>query len=115
VGCGDWVLRHAIQTGALRARRSETGIFLVRVEDLHKWRATHPSRPRFGGRRPTWHDTGEALATLGKATPGEIADYRGDIHPGNVRKHLLILEARGRAVRHPDGEWSIVSSSAGAA
>jgi len=77
------------------------------------WAATNtfqPSKPRHA-----WLETAKALEVLGPATTEEIAAYRG-IHPGNVRKHLLILDAEGAVERGADGQWSLRAlQAAGAA
>lgn len=77
------------------------------------WAAANPFKAP--NPRHAWVATAKALETLGPATADEIAAYRG-IHPGNIRKHLLILAAQGAVERGADGQWSLTAlQAAGAA
>lgn len=100
------VIRHAIWAGRLPAAgRTSLGRPLVRRDDLLAWDKRALRKPQKKGKEP-WLKTAKALGVLGSATAGELAGYLS-IHPGNVRKHLLILEAQEQVQRGKDGQWSL--------
>lgn len=103
-------IRRAILGGSLpKSGTTNTGRPLVRVADLERWHTHVPQRRgRSAGDRIA--RTGELLAQLGPLTASELALAAG-IHPGNVRKHLRILEHQGKARSLPNGEWSATTSA----
>jgi len=106
-------IRNAVSQRELASvGHTELGRLLLRTSDVLEW---HKSRRRCQ-RAPSkpWNLTADGLGVLGAATSEELAAYVG-IHPGNARKHLLILQAQGRAERGADGQWSLLPSTAGAA
>lgn len=109
VGRTQAVVRTAICQGKLPAAgRTRLGHHLLRREDVLEWVRRHPTyRPHPANR---WDKTASALAELGPATVEELGAYLS-LHPGNVRKHLLILSAQGRAERRPDGQWVVSATS----
>ncbi len=110
------VIRHAIWAGRLpAAERTSLGRPLVRRSDLLAWDKRAPHKPQKKGKEP-WLKAAKALGVLGSATAEELAGYLS-IHPGNVRKHLLILEAQEQVQRDKDGQWSLTrpTSATGAA
>ena len=112
-GRSPTTLRWAVSAGTLSAAgRAELGGLLLRTSDVLEWHKSHRQYTRV--RSKPWNTTADGLAVLGGATAEELAAYL-DIHPGNARKHLLILQAQGRAERGADGQWSLLPSTAGAA
>jgi hypothetical protein len=109
IGRSPGAVRWAIKSGELpSAARTPTGQHRVRPTDVLLWAKRHPAR--LTQLRNTWEQTAVALATLGQASADELGAYLG-LHPGNARKHLLILAAQGRAQRLPDGQWVPVTES----
>lgn len=111
VGRTQAVVRTAICQGKLPAAgRTRLGHHLLRYEDVLDWVQRYPTyRPHPANR---WNNTAAALSELGPATVEELGAYLS-LHPGNVRKHLLILAAQGRAQREADGQW-VLTTPAGA-
>lgn len=109
VGRTQAVIRTAICQGKLPAAgRTPLGHHLLRQSDVLDWVRRHPTyRPHPGNR---WNNTAAALGELGPATVEELGAFLS-LHPGNVRKHLLILAAQGRAERRPDGQWVLTDQS----
>ena len=108
--------RTAILQGQLPvADRTSLGRPLIRRSDLLAWDKRALRRRRQKEKKP-WLKAAKALGVLGSATAEELAGYLS-IHPGNVRKHLLILEAQGQVQRGKDGQWSLTrpTSATGAA
>jgi len=97
-------IRQHVKGGKLRYEgfNEDRRPLLSRAKVL-EWYATHPPQPR--PPRNTWLETLAALRLLGSATPAELADYLG-LHPGNVLKHLRIMDGRGEAARLSDGQWA---------
>ncbi len=113
IGRSPGAVRRAVGNGTLpSAGRTELGALLLRVSDVRAWHATH-KQCRRGSPQP-WNATADALNALGGATAEEVAGYLG-IHVGNARKHLVILQAQGRAERASDGQWTTSSRTVGAA
>jgi hypothetical protein len=115
IGRSPYAIRNALRSGALQsAERTDQGQHRLRPTDVLAWDRSHPAKA-MPLRRP-WEQTAIALNTLGgEASAEELAVYL-HLHTGNVRKHLLVLEADGRAERHADGQWGlIVRSRVGAA
>lgn len=108
-------VRNAIMRGLLPVvDRTSLGRPLVRQSDVMVW-DKRSIRPRRKDTKP-WLRVADALGVLGFASAEELATCLG-IHPGNVRKYLLILEAQQQAKRGNDGQWSLTlpSSATGAA
>lgn len=83
----------------------------VRREDLDEFKRTYIPAPtagrRFGPRSGDANGTDLVLALLrewGSATSEELAEVLNR-HPGNVRKYLSLLKARGLADRDGSGGW----------
>lgn len=85
----------------------------VQEEDLESFAATY--RPRPGPRRRQSRNEehrakiAELLADWQDATPAELSTVIG-LHPGNVRKHLVMLEAAGVAERDDEGLWRLTQA-----
>jgi hypothetical protein len=91
---------------------TELGGLLLRTSGVLDWHKSH--RQYMRTRSKPWNVSADALAVLGAATADELAAYLG-IHPGNARKHLLILQAQGRAERGGNSQWSLLPFAEGAA
>ena len=103
-------VRRAIFVGTLASvGRIDFGRPLVTREAALAWnaRAVRHAPRRDTANAPIEH----ALGQYGPATPAELAELVS-LHPGNVRKHLAILAARGAAERLPDGQWVLIAESA---
>jgi DNA-directed RNA polymerase specialized sigma24 family protein len=107
-------VRQAARRGVLPSvGKNPDGFHQLRRSDVLVWDRTH-RRQTMPTRRP-WERTAQAVAELEVATTDELAAYVG-LHVGNVRKHLLILRAQGRAERRDDGQWVLTADAhAGAA
>lgn len=68
------------------------------------------TRPGLGTRNRPWERTLEVLRTFGSASANELGAFL-DLNPGNIRKHLLILEHQGRAQRLDGRQWAPVAES----
>jgi DNA-binding transcriptional ArsR family regulator len=109
VGRTEGAIRAAIRFGQLTpAARTDQGHHRLRAEDVRAWDASHRRLDRPSAR--TWERTAQALAELEAATADEIGAYLS-LNPGNVRKHLLILESQGRVQRHKDGQWTLTGQA----
>ncbi len=105
------VVRGWIEARRLPATRCGAGVWLIDPSDLDRFLAgprptpavrQRPPRPPAGPQL-----VGRALVELEgePATPEELAALVGR-HPGNVRKHLLILRSYGHAERQ-DRSWKL--------
>ncbi|HMR94826.1 MAG TPA: helix-turn-helix domain-containing protein [Microthrixaceae bacterium] len=68
-----------------------------------------PPRQKRGELLATTESVLTWLRAIGPATVAEL-DQVVDLHEGNIRKHLLILEARSLAHRDRDGSWSLTEA-----
>lgn len=100
----DWVRRRR-----LKARRRGAHWFVLR-SDLEALAADY-SRPRNAPPRresPILPTSAprivELLREFGSASALELAPLL-DLHEGNVRKHLRLMEHEGLVRRQPDGQW----------
>lgn len=100
-----------VREGRLAAER-DGARWVVKREDLDEFAASYvrppnapPQRIR-GGLLATSRSVLEWLVELEEATAVELAQVV-DLHEGNVRKHLRILEAKGMVARLPDGCWVV--------
>jgi hypothetical protein len=109
-GRSAYAVRSAIKFGRLRtAGKTEDGHHRLRPTDVLAWHRAHP--PKAMPFRQPWEQTAVAITTLGgSATAEELAAYLGK-HAGNVRKHLTILAAQGRAERCTDGQWVLTQTA----
>lgn len=104
-------VRSWIVSGELAGTRCGAGIWLIERGDLERFLARRGPGPAVNQRRrrpPAGPQlVAAALLTLQgePATPEELGLLVGR-HPGNVRKHLLILAAAGHAERN-DHSWTL--------
>jgi DNA-binding transcriptional ArsR family regulator len=99
--------------GRLPARRLGQ-IWYVERNVLEEFAATYERRPRKPPQRRTSNtDSREKVARLlaewQSATADELA-VGISLHPGNVRKHLVILAAAGVAERDHEGLWRLTAA-----
>ncbi len=84
--------------------------WFVEARDLEEFAKTYKPRrlpSRNGVDQRTEQSRGAIVATLAdwhEATPAEIAQAI-ELHPGNVRKHLVLMEKAGLTHRLDDGSW----------
>ncbi len=101
-------IRVTIRKGLLPAvKNHDDSTWRVRRSDLVAW-SDHARRITVKRVHPS-QQVAELLATYDSADVTELATIMG-IHPGNVRKHLAILAAQGRAERQADGQWVLIGS-----
>lgn len=102
-------VRSAIRRGYLNSvARTEYGRPLMRRCDVIAW-AERTKRSPYRHRYRPWEHTYDVLTGFGAAFSTELAVVL-DLHPGNVRKHLLVLEHQGRVRRLGDGQWAAVAA-----
>jgi len=101
-----------VRLGRLPARRIGPHWYIE--EAVLEEFASSYQRPRHRTRRkPPTSESREKVARLlaewQEATADELA-VGIDLHPGNVRKHLVILEAAGVADRDDEGFWRLTQA-----
>lgn len=103
-----------VKEGRLPAER-DGAHWLIRRDDLELFAAAYvrprnaPPQRKHGGLLETTQEVLDWLADFGEATVAEL-DQVVDLHEGNIRKHLRILEAKDLAVRGPDGMWRLTAA-----
>lgn len=105
-----------VRDGRLPAVRSGAHWF-VRREHLDAFAAAYVRPPNAPARRtpglpPTRDKIVELLEEFGSASALELAPFL-ELHEGNVRKHLRLLEIARVVRRRPDGEWILFSPDEG--
>ena len=83
-------------------------------QELEEFAATYvkprnapPTRPR--GLPASTELITELLVEFESASAAELAPLL-ELHEGNVRKHLRLLEVAGKVRRRSDGEWELAST-----
>lgn len=100
-----------VQSGRLHGRREGAHWFISR-DDLDEFASTYvrprnaPPRRKRRGLLETTQEVLDWLGELDEATVVEL-DQVVDLHEGNIRKHLRILEVQDFAVRSDDGSWRL--------
>lgn len=115
LGVSRAVVKGIVLGGSLPAVRT-VDRWYVRREDLTAFadRFEAPKKRTKASRPPRRNEeTRAAIAALigewQEATANELAVAVG-IHPGNVRKHLVMLEAAGVAKRDDEGLWRLTQA-----
>ena len=106
-------VRLLVYQGRLPARRLGP-LWYVDREVLEEFAKTYqPRRPKRPPRQTSNTDSREKVARLlaewQSATADELAVGIG-LHPGNVRKHLVILASAGVAERDDEGLWRLTAA-----
>ncbi|HWJ62808.1 MAG TPA: helix-turn-helix domain-containing protein [Acidimicrobiales bacterium] len=100
-----------VRDGRLAAHRNGAHWMVLR-SDLDAFAASYVRPVNAPSRRETsipstWPAIRALLVDFGSASPGELAPLL-ELHEGNVRKHLRLLEVCGRVRRASDGQWVLV-------
>lgn len=105
-----------VREGRLAAGR-DGARWMIRADDLERFAASYvrppnapPHRVR-GGLLESSRSVLEWLAEFENASAVELAQVI-DLHEGNVRKHLRILETKGLVDRRGDGSWHVTPRGA---
>ena len=106
-------MNQLVRNGRLPARRLGQ-LWYVERKVLEEFAETYePRRLKSGQRRTSNTDSRERVARLlaewQAATADELAVGIG-LHPGNVRKHLVILASAGVAERDDEGLWRLTAA-----
>ncbi|HEX9993514.1 MAG TPA: helix-turn-helix domain-containing protein [Acidimicrobiales bacterium] len=102
-----------VRSGRLPAHR-EGAHWRIDRKALEQFASTYVKPPNAPARRPRGLPTSapallKLLEEFGSASAAELAPLL-DLHEGNVRKHLRLLEHSGQVRRRPDGEWEVSMS-----
>ena len=113
LGVSSKTVRELVRLRRLPARRLGQ-LWYVDRDVLEEFAQTYqPRRPKPAQRRTTNTDSRERVARLlaewQSATADELAVGIG-LHPGNVRKHLVILASAGVAERDHEGLWRLTAA-----
>ncbi|MDP8931005.1 MAG: helix-turn-helix domain-containing protein [Actinomycetota bacterium] len=103
-----------VRSGRLPAHRDGAHWRIDRAV-FEEFASTYVKPPNAPARRPRGMPTStpalfELLREFGSASAEELAPLL-DLHDGNVRKHLRLLEHQGHVRRRPDGEWELSTSA----
>jgi excisionase family DNA binding protein len=99
-----------VRSGRLPAHR-DGAHWRIDREVFERFASTYIKPPNAPARRPRGIPASapallELLREFGSASAAELAPLL-DLHEGNVRKHLRLLEHDGQVRRRTDGEWEI--------
>ena len=113
LGVSSKTVRELVHHGRLPARRLGP-LWYVERQVLEEFAETYqPRRLKRSPRSTSNTDSRERVARLlaewQAATADELAVGIG-LHPGNVRKHLLILASAGVAERDDEGLWHLTAA-----
>jgi excisionase family DNA binding protein len=102
-----------VRSGRLPAHR-EGAHWRIDRAVFEQFASSYVKPPNAPARRPRGLPTSaprllELLQEFGSASAAELAPLV-DLHEGNVRKHLCLLELTGEIRRRPDGEWELTTS-----
>jgi DNA-binding MarR family transcriptional regulator len=84
----------------------------VEARDLADFASSYKPRRRTRAAEKTSAAQAKIAATLAdwqEATANELA-VAVELHPGNVRKHLLLLQQAGKVQRDEEGLWSLTAA-----
>ncbi len=113
LGVSSKTVRELVRQRRLPARRLGQ-LWYVERQVLEEFADTYkPRRPRPAQRRTANSESRERVARLlaewQEATAEELAIGIG-LHPGNVRKHLVILASAGVVDRDDEGLWRLTAA-----
>jgi excisionase family DNA binding protein len=103
-----------VRSGRLPADR-DGAHWRIDREVFERFASTYVKPPNAPARRPRGVPTSapallELLGEFGSASAAELAPLL-NLHEGNVRKHLRLLEHDGQVRRRADGEWELSTSA----
>lgn len=103
-----------VRSGRLPARR-EGAHWRIDRETFEEFACAYVKPPNAPARRPRGIPSSapallELLREFGSASAAELAPLL-NLHEGNVRKHLRLLEHGGQVRRRPDGEWELAAGA----
>ena len=100
----------------LRAERRGAH-WMVKKSDLDEFASSYVRPPNAPNRRSSALPPAAAailafISDFGAASAGELAPLL-ELHEGNVRKHLRLMEVAGLVMRQADGQWHLTDKAEG--